>query len=105
MRKKPKILIAEDEETLVRLMSIGLLAKGKYTIIKALDGEQAVAMATKELPDIILMGGVMPKMDGFSACKIIKRNPKTREIPIIFVTGKKRLKTKLMDTLLGLSTT
>ena len=59
---------------------------GQYDVIVARDGEEAVTKATEELPDLILMDVVMPKMNGFEACRAIRNQPDTAEIPIIVVT-------------------
>ncbi len=55
----------------------------------ALNGQIAVKIATDNLPDLILMDVMMPEMNGFEACKIIKDNPATRDIPILFITAKR----------------
>ena len=71
----PKILIADDNddmlETLERIFNLY-----KFTVIKAIDGVEAISKAEKHLPDIIILDGMMPKMDGFEACKLLKKNEK-----------------------------
>ncbi len=57
------------------------------TIIEAEDGEVAVSMARHHKPDLILMDMMMPKMDGYTACKTIKSTPETSAIPIVMVTA------------------
>jgi len=57
------------------------------TIIEAEDGEAAVSMARRHKPDLILMDMMMPKMDGYTACKTIKSAPETSTIPIVMVTA------------------
>ncbi len=58
-----------------------------YRIVAAKSGAQALKRALKNPPDLILMDVVMPEMDGYTACRLLKENPVTREIPVIFATG------------------
>jgi two-component system cell cycle response regulator DivK len=80
------ILIVEDEPKNMKLLR-DLLQRFGYEIIEALDGEQGVKMAGEEIPDLILMDIMMPKMDGLEATRIIKADAKTRHIPIIALTS------------------
>lgn len=80
-----RILIADDEET-VRSLVKRLLGKN-YRILEAENGEEAVKVAVNEKPDLILMDILMPKMDGLTACYAIKRNPATKEIPVVMLTA------------------
>jgi CheY-like chemotaxis protein len=57
-----------------------------YVCVTASDGQEAVEKAQLEHPDLILMDVVMPRMNGFEACKAMRRQPGTREIPIVLVT-------------------
>lgn len=63
-----------------------ILTKGPYELVTASNGEEAIAKAATERPDLILMDVVMPKMNGFEACKRIRDNEVTRNTPIIMVT-------------------
>ena len=80
-----RILIADDEET-VRSLVKRLLGK-TYRILEAENGEEAVKVAVNEKPDLILMDILMPRMDGLTACYAIKRNPATKEIPVVMLTA------------------
>ncbi len=82
-----KVLIVDDSE--VVLMSEQMIFRGgngKYDVIVARDGDEAVVKATEELPDLILMDVVMPRMNGFDACREIRSQKATQAIPIIMVT-------------------
>ena len=81
---RKKILLVDDAETIL-LMEIMILSKN-YNLVTAKNGEEAVARALAERPDLILLDIVMPKMDGFEACKQIREQPATSSIPIIMVT-------------------
>jgi len=63
-----------------------VLGQTRYQILTARDGAEAVEVATRELPDLILMDLVMPKMNGLEACRKLRSQPATRDIPIIMVT-------------------
>ncbi|HEY0142479.1 MAG TPA: response regulator [Thermoanaerobaculia bacterium] len=83
MSPKKKILLVDDSQT-VLLMEKMILSKGPYTLVTANNGEEAVARATAEKPDLILMDVVMPKMNGFEACRALRE--KAIDAPIIMVT-------------------
>jgi DNA-binding response OmpR family regulator len=68
------------------MMEKMILASQPYTLLTAANGEQAVEKAVAERPDLILMDVVMPKMDGFTACRELRHREETRSIPIIMVT-------------------
>ncbi|MBF0165046.1 MAG: response regulator [Magnetococcales bacterium] len=83
----PKILIVDDETTNIDVL-VGLLEE-ECKIVVAKNGEQAVRRAlVKPHPDLILLDIVLPDIDGFEVCRRLKENPETRDIPIIFITGK-----------------
>lgn len=79
------ILIVDDMQTNLAVLA-GML-KNQYQIKLAKSGEKALALVANGEVDLILLDMVMPEMDGYEVCKILKNNPKTRDIPIIFVTA------------------
>ncbi|MEY2830843.1 MAG: hypothetical protein RLZZ574_101 [Cyanobacteriota bacterium] len=81
-----KILLVEDNEMNRDMLSRRLQRRG-YEIVIAVDGEQGVAMANSEHPDLILMDMSLPIMDGWEATKNIKANTNTKSIPIIALTA------------------
>ncbi|MFH1353345.1 MAG: response regulator, partial [bacterium] len=81
-----KILVVDDEENIVELITVNLENAG-YTVISAFDGESGLKKALSEMPDLVILDARMPGMDGFSVCKSIKDNPKTKDIPVIFLTA------------------
>jgi DNA-binding response OmpR family regulator len=85
MSTKKKILLVDDSQT-VLLMEKMILSKGPYAIVTANDGEEAVRKAAAENPDLILLDVVMPKMNGFEACRALRAQDATSETPIIMVT-------------------
>lgn len=82
---KKKILIADDEPN-IRLLVSSMLSKD-YIVIEASDGEEALALARKQKPDLVLMDIMMPKIDGYAACSILKADPVTKAIPVVMLTG------------------
>ncbi len=82
-----KILVAEDEQDIQELIEF-TLRYGGYEVICVLNGEEAYDVARKELPDLILLDIRMPVMSGIEACKLLKSDPATQNIPIVFLSAK-----------------
>jgi len=82
---RKKVLIVDDEPN-VRRLSHTILAK-TFEVIEAEDGRQAIDLAIAQKPDVILMDIMMPKMDGLTACHVIKKDPATKAIPVVMVTA------------------
>ncbi len=82
----PKILLVEDNEMNRDMLSRRLERRG-YQVLIAVDGEQGVAMAQSEAPDLILMDMSLPVLDGWEATRTLKAAPETRNIPIIALTA------------------
>jgi CheY-like chemotaxis protein len=82
----PRILLVEDNE-MNRDMLSRRLARNGFEVVVAVDGGQAVTMASAEKPDLILMDMSLPVMDGLEATRHIKAAPSTRSIPVIALTA------------------
>lgn len=82
---RKKILVVDDSGT-ARMIEQMALGRSAYDVVQAKDGAEAVQVARKELPDLILMDVTMPRMDGFEACRNIRAQEETRQIPVIMVT-------------------
>ncbi len=85
--KKAKILVVDDMQINLDLMIAVLGADANYSIATAQDGKTAIRKAKSTLFDIILLDVMMPEMDGFEVCKILKTYPTTKDIPVIFLTA------------------
>jgi twitching motility two-component system response regulator PilG len=85
---KKKILIVEDEESLLKLESILLTSKG-YSVTGVADGVSALEQVVLIKPDLIVLDIMLPGLDGFEVCRIIKQNPETAHIPVMMLTAKK----------------
>jgi CheY-like chemotaxis protein len=84
-----KILLVDDSAT-SRLTSRMFVGEHKnYDVISACDGKQAIEVALKERPDLILMDVEMPRMNGLEACKILKQDEATKKIPVILLTARR----------------
>ncbi len=86
MTEKRKILIVDDERDIVKALMIRLQTSG-YEVVYAFDGAQAVFMAHKERPDLVILDIRMPAGDGFSVAQRLGESTQTFKIPIIFLTG------------------
>ena len=82
-----RVLIVDDSPT-ERFFLTDVLRKQGYEVITAESGEQGVAVAKQEKPDLILMDVVMPGLNGFQATRQLSRNPETQSIPVIMCTTK-----------------
>ncbi|HEX9838071.1 MAG TPA: response regulator [Anaerolineales bacterium] len=82
-----KILIAEDERDIRDLVAFTLRFAG-YEVFAASNGEEAVELAPRVNPDLILMDVRMPRMTGYEACKILKADPDLKDIPVVFLSAK-----------------
>lgn len=81
-----KILLVEDDKSLREIYGVRLLAEG-YEIVSAGDGEEALAMAIKEKPDLIVSDVMMPKISGFDMLDILRSTPETKDVKIIMMTA------------------
>src|ERR671924_325154 len=87
MRVPPRILIADDQPMNVDILQTRLAVHG-YEILTAADGEEALGTARAQLPDLILLDIMMPKMDGLEVCRLLKGDATLPFMPIIMVTAK-----------------
>jgi twitching motility two-component system response regulator PilG len=86
--EKNRILVVEDEESLLKLESILLSAKG-YNVTGVMDGKSALEEVMANPPDLVLLDVMLPELDGFEVCRLIKENPDIRHIPVVLLTAKK----------------
>jgi DNA-binding response OmpR family regulator len=85
--KKPQILIVDDDKDILDITCDFLEGKG-YKVLPAGTGKEALKKTRTSKPNLILLDVMMPKMDGFWLCRVIKSDPKLQNIPIIFLTAK-----------------
>lgn len=87
MRKK-RILIVEDEESLLKLETILLTVKG-YEVVGVPNGKDAIDTLASESFDLVLLDIMLPDIDGFEVCRLIRMNPNTSRLPVVMLTAKK----------------
>ncbi|MBI3811310.1 MAG: response regulator [Nitrospirae bacterium] len=85
-----KILIADDESSLRFLLRMTLEGNG-FDILEAADGKQALALAQKQIPDLIILDVVMPDLYGSEVCERLRKQTKTARIPVIIITANSNL--------------
>jgi len=85
MNTAPHILIVDDEATNLQLLR--QILSDQYRLSFAKDGERALELARQEAPDLVLLDVMMPGMTGYELCGLLKREPHTAKIPVIFVTA------------------
>ncbi len=88
MLKKKRVLIVEDEESLLKLETILLTVKG-FEVISAATGKLAIDKIGVDEFDLVLLDIMLPDIDGFEVCRQIRKDPRTAAVPIIMLTGKK----------------
>ncbi|MGD9897866.1 MAG: HD domain-containing phosphohydrolase [Calditrichaceae bacterium] len=96
----PKILIVDDYPENIELIKNFFNGDG-FHFLTASDGEEAVQKVYDQMPDIILLDVIMPGIDGYKVCEILKNDPQTRLIPIILITGLDDIESKIKGIKLG----
>ena len=81
-----KVLLVDDSTTTLMMEQMILTQRTAYECVTAKDGLDAITSAVKEMPDLVLMDVVMPRMNGFEACKRMRQESSLKETPIILVT-------------------
>lgn len=95
-----KVLIVDDEVDLVETIRFPLEMEG-YTVLVSYNGEEALNKARKENPDLIILDIMLPKLDGYKVCRLLKFDERYKNIPIIMLTAKAQEKDKIIGTKTG----
>lgn len=90
-----KILLTDDEPNIVKVVSVRLKAAG-YEVVAAYDGEEAMQQVKAEKPDLILLDLMLPKIDGYKVCQMLKADPHYQHIPVILFSAKAQVTDKEM---------
>ena len=80
-------ILVVDDEPVTRMMLRQVLENAHYSVFEAEDGEHGIHLCLAEQPDLVLMDVRMPRVNGFDACKAIRRSPVSRHIPVLMLTG------------------
>jgi two-component system, OmpR family, alkaline phosphatase synthesis response regulator PhoP len=86
-KKEIKILLVDDEQDILEIVGYNLSQEG-YKIVTATNGREAIAVAKKEIPQLIIMDVMMPEMDGMEACENIRKIPELANVIITFLTAR-----------------
>ena len=92
---KKRILLVDDELDLVETVRFSLELEG-YDVLVSHNGEDALNQARKEKPDLILLDLMLPKLDGYKVCRLLKFDERYKHIPILMLTAKTQEKDKLL---------
>lgn len=95
-----RILVVDDETQLVEMLKMRLEAGG-YQVLSALDGQEALDKARKEKPDLIILDLMLPKIDGYKVCRMLKFDEKYKSIPIILFTARAQQEDVKLGTEVG----
>src|SRR5258705_13706380 len=81
------VLVVEDEAAIATMLRYNLEKQG-YRVAEASDGQEALTRIQERVPDIVLLDWMLPLMSGIEVCRQIRRNPSTRDLPVIMVTAR-----------------
>ena len=86
MKKQPKILFVEDSGFFRKSVALCLESEG-FAVVTAATGEEALAAASRELPDVILLDMMLPRLDGMMVLRVLRGRPETKDVPVIVLSG------------------
>lgn len=86
-RSRSRVLVVDDEPDLVRILEFGLKAAG-YAVETASDGQEGLKKARESKPDIILLDLMLPKLDGYKVCRLLKFDERYKHIPIMILSAR-----------------
>ena len=95
-----RILVADDNQQIRMLVSAALRSLG-HQLLEAIDGEDALVIAIRELPDLILLDVMMPKLDGFEVLSFLRKRPETADMKVVMLTVAARTEDKERGAELG----
>jgi len=87
MADKPKILLVDDEPDLVQVVAMRLQVAG-YEVVSAYDGQAGLEKVKEVKPDLVILDLMMPKLDGYKACRLLKFDERTKKIPVLIFTAR-----------------
>ena len=97
---KIKILLVDDEPDLVQMVTVRLKAAG-YEVFTSYDGQDALEQVKRVKPDLIILDLMLPKMDGYKVCRLLKFDERTRNIPILIFTARAQVEDVTLATECG----
>ena len=100
MNEKTRVLLVDDEPDLVQMVSLRLQSAG-YEVVPAYDGQQALDQVKQSRPDIIILDLMLPKMDGYKVCRLLKFDERTKGIPVLIFTARAQVEDVTLATECG----
>ena len=97
---KARLLVVDDEKALVETLTVRLEAND-YEVLKAYDGQEALDKAKEEKPDLIILDLMLPRIDGYKVCRMLKFDEKYKSIPIIMFTARAQESDRKMGAEVG----
>lgn len=99
-RSAVRIMVVDDSQT-IRRTAESLLTKAGYEVVTAQDGFEALAVLARTLPSLVFIDIMMPRLDGYQACALIKGNPQFAKVPVIMLSSKDGLFDRARGRLVG----
>lgn len=100
MENKARVLLVDDEPDLVQMVSVRLTAAG-YEVVPAYDGQQALDQVKQNRPDLIILDLMLPKLDGYKVCRLLKFDERTKTIPVLIFTARAQVEDVTLATECG----
>jgi len=97
-----RVLVVDDDKHAVEIL-YRLLEKDGFEVLRTQSGTEAIELARKEQVDVILLDVMMPQMSGFEVCEQLRKDTRTRDIPVILLTAKDDMETRVVGMKLGVS--
>ena len=98
--QKIRLLLVDDEPDLVQIVSIRLAAAG-YEVVTASDGQQALDQVKEKHPDLVILDLMLPKLDGYKVCRLLKFDERTRSIPVLIFSARAQVEDVTLATECG----
>lgn len=98
--RKTRLLLVDDEPDLVQMVSVRLKAAG-YEVSTAYDGQEALEKVKESRPDLMILDLMLPKLDGYKVCRLLKFDERTRGIPILIFTARAQVEDVTLATECG----
>jgi PleD family two-component response regulator len=101
-KSEGRVLVVDDDEHAVEIL-YRLLQREGFEVLRARSGKEALAIVAAQDVDVILLDVMMPEMDGFAVCGELRREERTRDIPVVLLTAKDDMETRALGMKLGVS--
>lgn len=100
--RRKKVLLIDDEEDFCFFIKLNLEKTGKYEVLTTTSAETGLIMASKEIPDLVLLDIIMPDINGGEVAGLLLNDPKTKDIPVLFITAiASRSETQSQEGIIG----